>query len=63
MEVAEEAARLLGRPLHARELTLETASLKASRPRYCALSPARLASLGIVMPDWRDALARYLSLL
>src|SRR6266568_633031 len=58
-EVAEEAARLLGTELRIRALTLETASLKASRPRYCALSPARLASLGIVMPRWQDALARY----
>ncbi len=59
-EVAEEAARLLGTELRIRALTLETASLKASRPRYCALSPARLASLGIVMPRWQDALARYI---
>jgi dTDP-4-dehydrorhamnose reductase len=59
-EVAEEAARLLGAELRIRPLTLETASLKAARPRYCALSPARLASIGIVMPAWKDALARYL---
>ncbi|HTM25668.1 MAG TPA: NAD(P)-dependent oxidoreductase [Vicinamibacterales bacterium] len=59
-EVAEEAARLLGAELRIRPLTLGTASLKAARPRYCALSPARLASVGIVMPAWEDALARYL---
>ena len=60
-EVAEEAARLLGQPLRLHPLTLATASLKAARPRYCALSPARLASLGIVMPPWQDALARFLA--
>lgn len=60
-EVAEEAARLVGKPLRLLPLTLATASLKAARPRYCALSPARLASLGIVMPPWQDALARFLA--
>jgi dTDP-4-dehydrorhamnose reductase len=60
-EVAEEAARLLGRTLNATSLTLASAKLMAPRPRYCALSPARLAAAGIVMPTWNDALARYLS--
>jgi dTDP-4-dehydrorhamnose reductase len=60
-EVAEEAARLIGRTLKAKPLTLATTKLVASRPRYCALSPARLGAAGIVMPSWKDALARYLS--
>jgi dTDP-4-dehydrorhamnose reductase len=34
--------------------------LKARRPRYCALSNAKLATVGIEMPTWQDALARYL---
>jgi dTDP-4-dehydrorhamnose reductase len=59
-EVAKEAARLLGVPLHLKAITLETATLKAPRPRYCALSNARLASIGITLPTWQDALARYL---
>lgn len=59
-DVAQEVARLLDTELRIRPLTLETATLKAFRPRYCALSPARLASIGIVMPRWEDALARYL---
>lgn len=62
-EVAEEAARLLGVEPRVRPLTLETAALKAPRPKYCALSPARLASIGISMPSWQDALARYLAAL
>jgi dTDP-4-dehydrorhamnose reductase len=49
----------LGRTLTLRELTLETVVLRAPRPRYCAMSPARLASFGIVMPHWRDAVRRY----
>jgi dTDP-4-dehydrorhamnose reductase len=58
--IAGEAATLLGRPLRLKPLTLESASLRAARPRYCALSPARLASAGIVMPSWQDALRRHL---
>lgn len=60
-QVAEEAARRLGKPLRMTPITLEGAKLAAPRPRYCALSNAKLASAGVVMPDWRDALARFLS--
>jgi dTDP-4-dehydrorhamnose reductase len=59
--IAEEVARLLDRPLRIKPLTLESAGLKAPRPRFCAMSNAKLAAAGIVMPDWKDALARYLS--
>jgi dTDP-4-dehydrorhamnose reductase len=60
-DVAEEAARHLGVELKMRELTLATLNAPAVRPRYSALSPARLASFGVVMPSWRDALARHLA--
>jgi dTDP-4-dehydrorhamnose reductase len=59
-QVAEHAARLLGLPLRMKAMTLETAPLRARRPRYCALSNARLAATGISMPSWEDALTRYL---
>lgn len=58
--VAHEIARILDRPIAVRPLTLETAQLKAPRPRYCALSSAKLAAAGIKMPTWEDALRRYL---
>jgi dTDP-4-dehydrorhamnose reductase len=61
VEVAAEAAALLGLPLRMKPLTLETAGLKAPRPRYCALSNAKLQGIGVPMPEWRDALRRYLS--
>jgi dTDP-4-dehydrorhamnose reductase len=35
--------------------------LRAIRPQYCALSNAKLASIGIAMPPWQDALARYIA--
>jgi dTDP-4-dehydrorhamnose reductase len=60
-EVALELARLLGREARLKPLTLETVALKARRPRYCALSNARLASAGISMPHWRDALQSYVA--
>lgn len=60
--VAEEAAGILGLPLTLKPITLETAGLKAPRPRYCALSSARLAAAGFTMPPWQDALKRFLSL-
>ena len=60
LEIAQYAARRLDVDLNAEPLTLETVKMKARRPRFCAMSPARLASIGIVMPDWRDALGRYL---
>jgi dTDP-4-dehydrorhamnose reductase len=59
-EIAREVCRSLGREPRLRPLTLETVSLRARRPKYCALSNARLASLGIAMPSWQDALRRYL---
>jgi dTDP-4-dehydrorhamnose reductase len=60
-EIAQALATAMGQPLTMKPLTLETAALRAPRPRYCALSPAKLASVGIVMPAWQDALGRYLT--
>jgi dTDP-4-dehydrorhamnose reductase len=60
-EIARETARLLGLPLHMKAITLESVALKAPRPRYCALSNARLAAAGLPLPAWSDALARYLA--
>ncbi len=58
-ELAQEAARLLGRDVRLKPMTLESVTLKARRPRYCALSNAKLAGAGITLSHWRDALARY----
>ena len=58
--VAEEMARLLELSPHVDPITVETARLRVARPRYCALSNAKLAGAGIVMPSWQDALRRFL---
>jgi dTDP-4-dehydrorhamnose reductase len=60
-DVAEEVARLLG--IHARltPVTTDQVRLKAARPRFCALSNRKLAAAGFEMPEWRDALKRWLA--
>ncbi len=60
-ELAEEAARLLGVqptlvPIRAAEMRWP-----AARPLYCALSNAKLASAGVTMPSWQNALARHIA--
>ena len=59
-EVAEECARLLGVHPQLEAVTLETHQLRAARPRFCALSNAKLADAGYHMPAWQDALARWI---
>ena len=55
------AAALGGDEFVARLVSVRMADvqLRAIRPQYCALSNAKLASVGIAMPTWQDALARY----
>lgn len=60
LEFAEELARQLGVEPRLRPVRLEDVKLRAERPRYCALSNAKLARAGIVMPTWQDAVKRYL---
>jgi dTDP-4-dehydrorhamnose reductase len=59
-ELAEEVARLSGCPPRFEPAAMADAQLRAPRPRFCALSNAKLAAVGIPMPTWQDALRRYL---
>ena len=61
LEVAQEAARQLGVTPHFDVVATADIVLPALRPQYCAMSNARLAALGIVMPTWQDALSRHLA--
>jgi dTDP-4-dehydrorhamnose reductase len=63
LELGQEIARLLGKAATARlrEVKVADVVLKAKRPQYCALSNAKLRAAGVEMPDWRDALRRYLT--
>jgi dTDP-4-dehydrorhamnose reductase len=60
-EVGREIARLLGKPAEALQpIHVKDVVLPASRPQFAALSNAKLAGAGFVMPSWQDAIARYL---
>jgi dTDP-4-dehydrorhamnose reductase len=61
VDVAEELARLLRVQPNLRLITSDQLALKAPRPTYSAMSPAKLAAAGFVMPDWRDALRRWVA--
>jgi dTDP-4-dehydrorhamnose reductase len=60
LDVAEEAARLLGVEPRFDVVRFNEIKLPAARPKYCALSNAKLAAVGINMPTWQDALRRYI---
>jgi dTDP-4-dehydrorhamnose reductase len=60
--VAEEAAKRLGvAQANLRRVSVNDVRLLAMRPQFAALDNAKLAGVGIVMPDWRDALGRYIA--
>lgn len=60
-DVAGEVAALLGVQPAIVGITMDQLSLKAPRPRFCALSTARLAATGYAMPTWQDAVRRWLA--
>jgi dTDP-4-dehydrorhamnose reductase len=61
-DVAREVAAIVGnaRP-NLVAVTMDQMTLRAPRPRYCALSVAKLAATGFTMPPWQDALRRWLT--
>jgi len=42
-------------------VTMDQVTLKAPRPRFCALAVDKLSGTGFDMPTWRDALRRWLT--
>jgi dTDP-4-dehydrorhamnose reductase len=60
--IARELARLAGQPdARITDVQMADVPLRAARPRFAALSNAKLAAAGIAMPSWQDALARYVA--
>jgi dTDP-4-dehydrorhamnose reductase len=59
--IAREAARLLGCSPRIVPVQIVDMPLRAKRPRFCALSNAKLAAAGVSMPTWQDALARHIA--
>ena len=60
-EVAEAAARMLGVVPRLRPVRLDEMTLRAARPKFCALDNRKLAAAGFEMPTWQDALQRWLA--
>lgn len=64
LEVGREIARRLGRADEAlTPISVKDVTLRAPRPQFAALSNEKLRRAGFVMPDWQDAIGRYLSTL
>lgn len=62
LDVGREIARLLGKPeTSLKPVSVKEVALPAPRPQYAALSNAKLAQAGFVMPPWQDAVGRYLT--
>jgi dTDP-4-dehydrorhamnose reductase len=60
-ELSEFVAQTIGAdPALLEPVRVADVSMRAPRPQYCALSNEKLASVGIAMPDWQNALARHL---
>lgn len=60
--LAREVAKLADRPdARIADVLMAQSGLAAPRPKFAALSNAKLAMAGIEMPTWQDALARYVS--
>jgi dTDP-4-dehydrorhamnose reductase len=58
--VAAEAAAILRVTPLLIPMTMDQVSLRAARPRFCALSTKKLRATGFAMPTWQDALRRWL---
>jgi dTDP-4-dehydrorhamnose reductase len=61
MDVAQEAARILGLTPRLQPITMDQFVARAARPRFCALSNRKLGAAGFTMPTWQDAVRRWLA--
>jgi dTDP-4-dehydrorhamnose reductase len=59
LELARELAHELGVEPRLKPVRVADVKLRAPRPLYCALSNAKLAAAGAVMPGWQDAIRRF----
>jgi dTDP-4-dehydrorhamnose reductase len=59
-DFATEIVRASGMPTMVKPVTTAEFPRPARRPAYSVLSPASLHAYGMRMPDWQDALRRYL---
>ena len=59
-EFAKEIVRMAGLRTDVKPITTAEFPRPARRPAYSVLSPTSLHAYGVRMPEWRDALRRYL---
>ncbi len=59
-DVALTTARHLGKQDLLSPITMAEVETPAARPRFCALSNAKILGAGVQMPPWEDAVLRYL---
>jgi dTDP-4-dehydrorhamnose reductase len=59
-ELAEEIVRLAGLDTPIERVTSDAFPTQAARPMNSVLDCSKAARLGVTMPDWHDALARFL---
>jgi len=45
-----------------KRVTMAQLTLRAARPRYCALAAPKLQAHGFSMPTWQDAVRRWMGL-
>jgi dTDP-4-dehydrorhamnose reductase len=62
-QFALHIAGLIGVTPNLKRLTMDQLTLRAARPRYCALASPKLAAQGFTMPSWQDAVRRWLGLM
>lgn len=60
-ELAEEVLRLAGLATPLEPVTADAFVSKAARPANSVLDCTKAAALGVRMPEWRDALARFMA--
>jgi dTDP-4-dehydrorhamnose reductase len=61
LEFARELARQMRVEPRLVPARMADIKFRADRPLYCALSNAKLAAAGVVMPTWQEALSQYLT--
>src|SRR5207247_9803264 len=60
-EFAQALLRQLGVAAKLPPVRMSAVTLRASRPRYCALSNEKLRRAGMEMPAWQDAVSRFVA--
>src|SRR6202008_2552403 len=60
-ELAQEIASQMGVAASIEPFLSSLMKGAARRPRFCALSNAKLQSVGVAMPNWQSAIGRHLA--